>query len=128
MSTAEQRRRLVEDPALIPSAMEELLRWESIVAPARRVTCPVEINGVAMEPGDRADEVILDRSPNRHLAFGSGAHRCLGSHLARVELNVALEELHRRLPDYELVPEDPPVLKLHQVKGVERLRLRFTPE
>jgi len=141
----DQRRRLVDDPALIPLATEELLRWESIVAPARRVTCPVQINGVALEPGDRvliplgsagrdpeefdrSDEVIFERTPNRHLAFGSGPHRCLGSHLARLELNVALEELHRRLPDYELVPEDPPVLKLHQVKGVERLRLRFTPE
>jgi cytochrome P450 len=141
----EQRNRLVENPALTASAVEELLRWESIVAPGRRVTAPVEVNGVHMEPGDRvllalgsagrdpeefasADEVILDRDPNRHLAFGSGPHRCLGSHLARVELNVALEELHRRLPDYELVPEEPPVLKLHQVKGVDRLKLRFTPE
>ena len=140
-----QRDRLAADPALIPSAVEELLRWESIVAPARRVTAPVEVGGVQMEPGDRvllalgsagrdseefpaADEVILDRDPNRHLAFGSGPHRCLGSHLARVELKVALEELHRRLPDYQLAPEDPPVLKLHQVKGVDRLKLRFTPE
>lgn len=141
----EQRHRLVEDPALTASAVEELLRWESIVAPARRVTAPVTIGGVPMEVGDRvllalgsagrdpgefdhADEVIFDRTPNRHLAFGSGAHRCLGSHLARIELRVALEELHRRLPDYELVPEDPPRLKLHQVKGVERLTLRFAPE
>jgi cytochrome P450 len=141
----DQRDRLVDDPALIPSAVEELLRWESIVAPARRVTERVTVGGVEMEPGDRvlvalgsagrdpgefpdADEVILDRVPNRHLAFGSGPHRCLGSHLARVELRVALEEIHRRLPDYELVPGEAPVLKLHQVKGVERLKLRFTPE
>ena len=75
-----------------------------------------------------ADDVVLDRVPNRHLAFGSGPHRCLGSHLARIELKVALEEIHRRLPDYELVAGEPPVLKLHQVKGVERLKLRFTPE
>ena len=141
----DQRDRLAADPALIPSAVEELLRWESIVAPARRVTAPVTINGVEMQPGDRvllvlgsagrdpeefpdADEVILDRDPNRHLAFGSGPHRCLGSHLARIELKVALEEIHRRLPDYQLVGGEPPVLKLHQVKGVERLKLRFTPE
>jgi cytochrome P450 len=141
----DQRDRLVANPALIPSAVEELLRWESIVAPARRVTTPVTINGVDMEPGDRvllplgsagrdpeefpdADEVILDRMPNRHLAFGSGPHRCLGSHLARIELKVALEELHRRLPDYELVPGEQPILRLHQVKGVHRLKLRFTPE
>jgi len=141
----DQRDRLVAEPALIPSAVEELLRWESIVAPARRVTEPVSVGGVEMQPGDRvllalgsagrdseefpdADDVILDRVPNRHLAFGSGPHRCLGSHLARVELKVALEEIHRRLPDYELVAGEPPVLKLHQVKGVERLKLRFTPE
>jgi cytochrome P450 len=141
----EQRDRLVKDPSLTASAVEELLRWESIVAPGRRVTAPVTVGGVPMEPGDRvllalgsagrdpdefpaADEVILDREPNRHLAFGSGPHRCLGSHLARIELKVALEELHRRLPDYELVPEEPPILKLHQVKGVDRLKLRFTPE
>ncbi len=141
----EQRDRLVANPALIPQAVEELLRWESIVAPARRVTTPVTINGVQMEPGDRvllplgsagrdpeefpdAEEVILDRTPNRHLAFGSGPHRCLGSSLARVELKVAFEEFHRRLPDYELVADDPPVLRLHQVKGVNRMRLRFTPE
>jgi len=139
------RDRLVRHPELTASAVEELLRWESIVAPARRVTAPVEIGGVRMEPGDRvllalgsagrdpeefpdADKVILDRDPNRHLAFGSGPHRCLGSHLARVELRVALEELHRRLPDYALDPAEPPILKLHQVKGVDRLTLRFTPE
>jgi cytochrome P450 len=141
----DQRDRLAADPGLIPSAVEELLRWESIVAPARRVTEPVTVAGVEMQPGDRvllalgsagrdsdefpdADEVVLDRDPNRHLAFGSGPHRCLGSHLARVELKVAMEEIHRRLPDYELVAADPPVLKLHQVKGVDRLKLRFTPE
>jgi cytochrome P450 len=141
----EQRDRLAADPSLVPSAVEELLRWESIVAPGRRVTMPVTVGGVEMQPGDRvmlvlgsagrdpeeftdADQVILDRDPNRHLAFGSGPHRCLGSHLARVELKVALEEIHRRLPDYQLVADDPPVLKLHQVKGVDRLKLRFTPE
>jgi cytochrome P450 len=140
----EQRQRLVEHPELTPTAVEELLRWESIVAPGRRVTAPVEIGGVRFEPGDRvllplgaagrdpeefddAEEVVLDREPNRHLAFGSGPHRCLGSHLARVELKVALEELHRRIPDYRLRPERPPVVKLHQVKSVASLPLRFTP-
>ncbi|MGH8998476.1 MAG: cytochrome P450 [Acidimicrobiia bacterium] len=141
----DQRQQLVERPEMIPSAVEELLRWESIVAPGRTVTRPVSFGGVEMGEGDRvmivlgsagrdedefpdAESVRLDREPNRHLAFGSGPHRCLGSHLARVELRVALEELHRRIPDYRLVPEPPPILKLHQVKGVERLHLRFTPE
>ena len=53
---------------------------------------------------DDASDVRFDRERNRHLAFGGGAHRCLGSHLARLELEVALEEFHRRIPDYELAP------------------------
>ena len=141
----DHRQWMIDHPELMPLAVEELLRWESIVAPARTVMAPAEIGGVSFEPGDRvliptgsagrdpevfpdSEEVILDRQPNRHMAFGSGPHRCLGSHLARVELRVALEELHRRIPDYALVPERPPALKLHQVKGVESLPLHFTPE
>jgi cytochrome P450 len=50
------------------------------------------------------DQVDLLRSPNRHLAFGGGVHRCLGSHLARLELRIALREWHRRIPDYSIVP------------------------
>ena len=53
---------------------------------------------------DDPDAVQFDRSANRHLAFGGGPHRCLGSHLARLELRVALEEFHRRIPEYEIAP------------------------
>jgi cytochrome P450 len=52
---------------------------------------------------ESSDEVLLDRESNRHLAFGGGPHRCLGSHLARMELKVSLEEFHKRIPDYEIV-------------------------
>jgi len=71
--------------------------------------------------------VDVARQPNRHLTFGSGPHRCVGSHLARVELQIALEEIHRRLPDYRLDESSPPVRHHGQVRGVNSLRLTFTP-
>ena len=70
----------------------------------------------------------ISRNPNRHLSFGSGPHRCLGSHLGRIELTVALEELHRRIPDYQLVESDPPVFHSTQVRGCHRMPITFTPE
>jgi cytochrome P450 len=118
----EQRRRLAEDPGVIPAAVEELLRWESPVTTVARVAmedtelggCPISAgqhvnvligsaNTDDAEFGD-GDEVRFDRDPNRHLAFGGGIHRCLGSHLARHELRVALREWHRRFPDYSIKP------------------------
>ena len=73
-----------------------------------------------------ADQVDFGREGNRHLAFGGGIHRCLGSHLARLELRIALEELHRRVPDYELEPGT--VLEYAEgLRSVEHLPLRFTP-
>ena len=118
----EQRRLLVEDESAIPSAVEELLRWESPVpAVPRVVTQDVEYEGCPVKAGEQVmlligsantddaahpgvDTVDLRRNPNPHLAFGGGVHRCLGSHLARVELRVALREFHRRIPDYWLKP------------------------
>lgn len=136
----EQRKKLVEDPDLVPSAVEEMLRYESAVAPARVVKQDIEIGGVQLKAGDRVliplgaadrdpeqfsnpDDVDLSREPNPHLAFGGGRHRCLGSHLARIELRIAFEEIHRRFPDYKLDPADPPHRLLSQVKGVEKLPL-----
>jgi cytochrome P450 len=126
----DQRKQIVEDPALIPSAVEELLRWESpVVGVPRMTTRDAELGGVAVPAGQLVtlligsantddsefgdgNEVRLDRDPNRHLAFGGGIHRCLGSHLARQELRVAIREWHKRHPDYSIKP------------GVE---LQFTP-
>jgi cytochrome P450 len=136
----DRRRQLVADPDLVPTAVEEMLRYESAIAPARVVKQDVEIGGVRLKAGDRVliplgaadrdpehfddpDEVDLTRDPNPHLAFGGGRHRCLGSHLARVELRVAFEELHARFPDYRLDPDEQPHRHLSQVKGVERLPL-----
>jgi cytochrome P450 len=115
------RQRIVDDPAIIPSANEELLRFYAIVAPGRKVMRDTEVAGCPVNAGDmvllpissanrdphefdRADEVILDRENNRHLAFGAGPHRCLGSHLARLELRVAMEAWHARIPVYEIDP------------------------
>jgi cytochrome P450 len=121
----DHRRALVEDPSLVPNAVEELLRIQTPVMQVLRVVVhPHEMHGVKMAPGDHvlvmlgsadtdptefggdADLFNLHRESNRHLAFGGGPHRCLGSHLARLELRVALEELHRRIPDYRLANDD----------------------
>jgi len=137
---ADHRKQLVADPSLVPSAVEELLRSHSIVNPARTVTEDVEFAGVCMRAGDRVlvstvlanrdpaefdDPAAVDfhRSVNRHLAFGAGPHRCLGSHLARCELRVALEEFHRRIPDYRI--EDGAVIRAHGggAMGVDHLPL-----
>lgn len=117
---ADHRRRLVEDPSLIPHAVEEMLRWESPVQGVVRITtqatevggCPVPSGRVvtamlgSANTDERAwpdaDSVDFDRAENRHIAFGGGPHRCLGSHLARMELRVALEEWHSAVPDYRI--------------------------
>jgi cytochrome P450 len=118
----EDRRRLVEDPDQIAPMVEELLRWETPVMGAARVaTRDAEVAGQVVGEGEQvmvllgaanlddretpdAGTVRWDREANRHLAFGGGVHRCLGSHLARVELRVALREWHRRIPDYRVKP------------------------
>jgi cytochrome P450 len=118
----DHRRQIVDDPSIIPTAVEELLRWETPVMGVMRLTtqdtelggCPVgagqhvtlmlgSANTDDVEFGD-GDVVRFDREPNRHLAFGGGVHRCLGSHLARQELRVALREWHKRHPDYSVKP------------------------
>jgi cytochrome P450 len=117
-----QRGQLVDDPELIPRAVEELLRWETpvpwVVRWAREECAVggqvvaaghhalVNLGAANLDPDDFPDplEVRFDRRGNRHLAFGGGVHRCLGSHLARRELRVALREWHRRIPDYTLSP------------------------
>ncbi|HET6809438.1 MAG TPA: cytochrome P450 [Acidimicrobiales bacterium] len=132
----EHRRQVIENPAVIPAAVEELLRWESPVPSGvpRVATAEVELpSGDKIGPGtammvsygaanvDTATfgdpfEVRFDREDNPHIAFGGGVHRCLGSHLARRELRVTLREWHRRIPDYRIKPgheklEFPPGLR-----------------
>ena len=113
----EDRRRLVADPGLMDTAVEEFLRAYAPVTMAREVVKDVEIGGCPMKPGQMvllsfpaanrdpamfpdADKVLIDRKENRHAAFGLGIHRCIGSNLARMELRVALEEWLRRIPEF----------------------------
>lgn len=115
------RQRILDEPGIIETAVEELLRvYATIGIVGRRVTADTEVAGCPMHPGDRIfvatpsanrhlpedrpADVVLDRWPNRHTIFGLGPHRCVGSHLARAELRIALEEWHRRIPNYRLVP------------------------
>jgi cytochrome P450 len=140
----ERRGAVVADGSLVPGAVEELLRHQTPVMMVPRIVAQdFEIGGVELKAGDGAtlligaancdrdefedaSEVRFDRETNRHLAFGGGAHRCLGSHLARLELVVALEEFHRRIPDYELAPET--VISFSPgIRQSENLHLRFSP-
>lgn len=113
---------LIDDPSLLPNAIEELLRFETPVTAVPRITTQdTEISGCPVAKGtainvmigaantdDRffegANEVDFHREVNKHIAFGAGAHRCLGSHLARMELRVVLEEWHARVPRYSVAP------------------------
>lgn len=122
----EQRGRLVQDPKLIPGAVEELLRWETpVVAVPRVVRRNVTLSGVELKEGqlatlllgaantddehfDDAQRVDFERERNIHAAFGAGPHRCLGSHLARMELRVAMEVWHERIPEYRIKPGEIP--------------------
>jgi cytochrome P450 len=122
----EQRRRLVENEALLDGAVEELLRWETPVTGVPRVLKQdITVGGIELKKGElvslslgasnideeefvNPEDVDFERERNRHLAFGGGAHRCLGSHLARMELRVALEEWHKRIPDYRVKPGETP--------------------
>jgi cytochrome P450 len=140
-----QRDLIIADPTVIPKAVEEVLRIEAAVAAGRKATRDVELGGVSIAAGDQLllmlcsanrdpdaftqpGDFDITRSPNRHLSFGAGVHRCLGSHLGRIELTIALEELHRRIPDYQLVESDPPVFHSTQVRGCLRMPIAFTPE
>jgi len=116
----ERRRALIDDPALVDTVVEELLRTETpVVMVPRLVAQDTTIGGVELKAGDSAvillgaadtddaefpdaTAVDFDRDKNRHVAFGAGPHRCLGSHLARMELRVAIEEFHKRIPDYRI--------------------------
>ena len=116
----DKRQSLVDQPDLIPHAIEELLRWETPVTGVARIALEdTELSGCPIAKGafvapilgsantdesvwDDADTVDFERPFNKHLAFGGGVHRCLGSHLARMELRVTMEEWHRRVPEYRL--------------------------
>ncbi len=138
----DHRKRLIEDPDVMVFAVEELLRAYAPVTMARIVAKETEVGGVTMKERDwvllpfpaanrdpeafeRPDEVILDRTRNRHVAFGLGIHRCLGSNLARMELRTAIEEWMRRIPDFELADPDAVRWSTGQVRGPRELPVRI---
>jgi cholest-4-en-3-one 26-monooxygenase len=141
-----ERRRLLADPSLTATAVEEMLRWVTPVISFRRTAMrDTELHGQTIRAGDkvvmfypsanRDDEVFADagrfdvtREPNPHLAFGGGGrHFCLGASLARLEIRVLFEELLRRLPDIEL-DGAPRRLRSNFINGIKTLPVRYTPQ
>lgn len=136
----DHQQRLRDEPELLPSAVEELLRAYAPVTMAREAAVDTELGGCPVRAGeplllpfpaanrdpelfDRPDEVLLDRSPNRHVAFGVGIHRCLGSHLARLEVSVALERFLARVPGFSLADPEAVTWSTGQVRGPRTLPL-----
>jgi cytochrome P450 len=140
--TPDDRARLVAEPALMPTAVEELLRAYSPVTMAREVTKETVVSGCPVKPGNMvllsfpaanrdpaifpdADKVVLDRKENRHAAFGLGIHRCVGSNLARMEMTVAIEEWLKRIPDFRLDPAGEVKWSQGTVRGPRQLPVLF---
>ena len=138
----EHRKQLRENPDLWPTAIEELLRVYAPVTMARIVDHDTEFQGCPMKAGDRVlmafpaanrdprqfenpDEVILDRENNRHVAFGSGIHRCAGSNLARLEVRIALQTWLERIPEFELVDPTSVTWVGGQVHGPRSCMVKF---
>ena len=139
----DQRRLLIEDPTLIPGAVEEMLRWNSpVVHMARTATTDVEIRGRLIAEGETvvmlygsanrdedifgadSEEFKVTRHPNPHIAFGCGEHSCVGAQLARLEASVMFDELLRRFPRLELVGEVDR-MRATMVPGVKRMPVRL---
>lgn len=140
--TPQDRRRLVADPGLLPTAMEEFLRAYAPVTMARLVKDDMHWRGADMDADDwillsfpaanrdpaqfdRAGEVVIDREVNRHAAFGLGIHRCVGSHLARMELRVALQAWLQRIPEFSLEDSSAVTWSAGQIRGPRTLPLRI---
>lgn len=138
----EDRRRLVAEPDLLPTAVEEFLRAYSPVTMAREVAEKVEYGGVTFEPGEKVlmnfpganrdpevfenpNEVVIDRQRNRHVAFGVGIHRCAGSNLARMEMLIALGTWLERIPEFELADPNAVTWAGGQVRGPRQLPIKF---
>ena len=140
--TPADRERLLAEPALLPTAIEEFLRAYSPVTMAREVVKETTVSGCPIKPGNMvllsvpaanrdpamfrdADKVIIDRKENRHAAFGLGIHRCIGSNLARMEMTVAIEEWLKRVPDFRLDPAGQVTWSEGTVRGPRQLPMLF---
>jgi cytochrome P450 len=137
------RQRLVDEPELLPTAVEELLRVYSPVTMGRLSTEDVTVDGVTIPAGSRVlmnfpaanrdpdqfpdpDTVVIDRAHNRHVAFGIGIHRCAGSNLARMEMQVALGVFLERIPEFHLADTGAVTWCGGQVRGPRTLPLTFS--
>jgi hypothetical protein len=140
--TPADRQRLIAEPELMPTAIEELLRAYAPVTMAREVMKETVISGCPVKPGNMvllsfpaanrdpavfpdADKVVIDRKENRHAAFGLGIHRCVGSNLARMEMTVAIEEWLKRIPDFRLDPAGRVTWSEGTVRGPRQLPVLF---
>ena len=140
--TPADRIRLVAEPELMPTAIEELLRAYAPVTMAREVIKETVISGCPVKPGNMvllsfpaanrdpavfldADKVVIDRQENRHAAFGLGIHRCVGSNLARMEMTVAIEEWLKRIPEFRLDPAGRVTWSEGTVRGPRQLPMLF---
>ncbi|MGF6999317.1 cytochrome P450 [Paraburkholderia sp. GAS32] len=138
----EHRRQLVAEPALIPDAVEELLRRHGIANFGRMATKDFKYKGVSMREGDLVllpaalynlderryvDPLTVDfrRQNKQHMSFGTGIHRCLGAQLARVELRVLLREWLQRIPDFEISGDSQVVAKSGRINAIKHLPLRW---
>ena len=139
---AEDRRQLASDPDLFPTAIEEMLRFYSPVTMARKVTKPVTMGNANFVPGDKVllnfpaanrdpdvfenpENVVLDRERNRHIAFGVGIHRCAGSNLARMEMEVSLRTWFERIPEFKLSAPEAVTWAGGQVRGPRSIPVSF---
>lgn len=137
------RDRLLAEPGLLPTAVEEFLRAYAPVTMARLVKEDMRWRGADMKADDwvllsfpaanrdpaqfeSADEVVIDREVNRHAAFGLGIHRCVGSHLARMELRVALQVWLERIPEFVIADPDAVTWSSGQVRGPRMLPVRIS--
>jgi cytochrome P450 len=138
--TPADRQRLIAEPELLPTAIEEFLRAYAPVTMAREVMKETVISGCPVKPGNMvllsfpaanrdpavfpdADKVVIDRKENRHAAFGLGIHRCVGSNLARMEMTVAIQEWLKRIPDFRLDPAGTVSWSEGTVRGPRQLPL-----
>lgn len=138
----DDRRRLAAEPELLPTAIEEMLRYYSPVMMGRVATTDMEYGGCPIKTGDKVlmnfpaanhdpdifedpDRVIIDRTRNRHVAFGSGIHRCAGSNLARMEMNVAMQAWFERIPEFEVADPDAVTWAGGQVRGPRSIPTRW---
>lgn len=140
----DDRQRLLDEPEILPMAIEEFLRYYAPVTMARIAETDVDYNGVHIKSGDKVlmnfpaachdpehfedpDEFIIDRAKNRHIAFGSGIHRCAGSNLARLEMTTAVRVWLERIPEFHVTDREPMKWAGGQVRGPRIMPMSFPP-